>query len=312
MYQPSIGNNWTDTNTSRSFNDSIITAKTTPPTPLLADHVQLMLLILMFCFGAPINLAAFTRLLRQRSLGRHGRLNLLKLHLNVTDLMVLFIYVTAQVCWQITYEWRGGDFLCKVVKFLGSTSFQASSNLIVSVAMDRLFTVLNGNQWYKKRFRRRTVWYVRFCLAIAWISAVVINAPQLYVWRLYTPFPSSQRTWRQCITIYAMHAHRQKMAQSYNFTSRNGSNFLVDATWNPAISAFAYNFIHVLFVFWIPALLIITCYSFVLLFLYRIEVKRRRALSMGHGYEKDLSDGIDNTAAVPLQGGIGKRESVDR
>lgn len=52
------------------------------------------------------------------------RLDILKRHLNYSDLLVLFIYVPSRVCWLLTYDWRGGNALCKIIKFLHTFSFQ--------------------------------------------------------------------------------------------------------------------------------------------------------------------------------------------
>lgn len=70
-----------------------------PPEPLAVDHIQLALLFLLFVVGAPINLVSLTKLRGRRSLARTGRLALLRLHLNISDLMVLFIYATSTICW---------------------------------------------------------------------------------------------------------------------------------------------------------------------------------------------------------------------
>jgi hypothetical protein len=103
-----------------------------PPNPLTADYIQLTLLIVLFMVGAPINLVSFNKLWQRKTVLNTGRLTMLKLHLNIADLMILFIYVTSTACWQITFQWRGGDILCKCIKFLQSTSFQLSSNIMVS------------------------------------------------------------------------------------------------------------------------------------------------------------------------------------
>ncbi|CAK5084999.1 unnamed protein product [Meloidogyne enterolobii] len=49
---------------------------------------------------------------------------MLKKHLNYSDLLVLFIYVPSRACWLVTYDWRGGDLLCRLIKFAHTFAFQ--------------------------------------------------------------------------------------------------------------------------------------------------------------------------------------------
>ncbi|KAK6022802.1 hypothetical protein OSTOST_11485 [Ostertagia ostertagi] len=57
-----------------------------------------------------------------------SRLDLLKRHLNYSDLLVIFIYVPSRACWLLTYDWRGGDLLCRVVKMMHTVAFQVRSS----------------------------------------------------------------------------------------------------------------------------------------------------------------------------------------
>lgn len=39
---------------------------------------------------------------------------ILRAHLNLTDMLVMFVFVVSELCWLLTYSWRGGPGLCKV------------------------------------------------------------------------------------------------------------------------------------------------------------------------------------------------------
>jgi hypothetical protein len=67
------------------------------PERLLTDYIELMTLILMFIGGGPINLAACNEMRCKTT--PPTRLDLLKKHLNYSDLLVLFAYVPGRVCW---------------------------------------------------------------------------------------------------------------------------------------------------------------------------------------------------------------------
>lgn len=182
-----------------------------PPERLVSDYVELGCLVVMFIMGAPINLAACTEM--RRKCGT-TRLDLLKRHLNYSDLLMLFVFVPSRVCWLITYEWRGGDLLCKLVKFAQSLTLQINSNVIVCIALDRLFWVL----WPLRNLgARHSVTRTRAALAVAWLLAIALSAPQLYLWRTFEVYPR----WYQCMQMWQITTtqHRQNFSVNTTITT---------------------------------------------------------------------------------------------
>ena len=47
-----------------------------------------------------------------------SRMNLLIAHLAAADLFVAFFNVLPQLIWDITFRFKGGDVLCRLVKYL--------------------------------------------------------------------------------------------------------------------------------------------------------------------------------------------------
>uniref|UniRef100_A0A914NKA2 G-protein coupled receptors family 1 profile domain-containing protein n=1 Tax=Meloidogyne incognita TaxID=6306 RepID=A0A914NKA2_MELIC len=97
-----------------------------PPEKITSDYIELISLIILFIIGAPLNLAAWTQISEKPV---SSRLDMLKKHLNYSDLLVLFIYVPSRACWLVTYDWRGGDLLCRLIKFAHTFAFQGCSPL---------------------------------------------------------------------------------------------------------------------------------------------------------------------------------------
>ncbi|VDP35905.1 unnamed protein product [Heligmosomoides polygyrus] len=172
--------------------DAVDVAKDNPPEPIFSDYLEMTSLVLMFIIGAPLNLAAYTQLAERPMT---SRLDLLKRHLNYSDLLVIFVYVPSRACWLLTYDWRGGDLLCRVVKMMHTVAFQSSSNVIVCIALDRLFSVFSATRHSPDKANRR----IRLMLAAAWATAFVIGFPQLVVWRSYVPF--QHLNWSQCLQV---------------------------------------------------------------------------------------------------------------
>ncbi|CAJ0565247.1 unnamed protein product, partial [Mesorhabditis spiculigera] len=214
-------------------------------------------LILMFIVGAPLNLAAYTQL-SERPI--HTRLDILKRHLNMTDLLVIFVYVPSRACWLMTYDWRGGDLLCKVVKFLHTFAFQSSSNVIVCIAIDRLLSVLSHAHNSPSKAHRRT----RCMLSVAWTIAFISSLPQLAIWRNYLAF--KKENWNQCLQTWEITRIEMSMR-----------GVVDDAVKNRLYSLETlYSVIHMGMVFWIPVLIVLLCYVVVL---WWVWVNSRPSLS---------------------------------
>ncbi|TMS38207.1 hypothetical protein L596_004980 [Steinernema carpocapsae] len=214
-----------------------------PPEPIASDYVELASLVLMFIVGGPLNLCAYTHLAERPSC---TRLDILKRHLNYSDLLVLFIYVPSRACWLLTYDWRGGDFLCKVIKFLHTFTFQISSNVIVCIALDRLFSVLSSSHQSPEKAHKRT----RIMLMMAWITALVISAPQFAIWKSYMAF--ERLNWSQCMQIWEI---IRVEAVIKNNTSIDSTVLMQEEN--------IYVIMHMMLIFWIPAAIVLVCYVIV-------------------------------------------------
>lgn len=71
---------------------------------------------------------------------------LLKINLNISDLLILTILAVGKLCWLATYAWYGGDLLCKLFNFMSMFALYISSNIVVCIALDRLRNVLGASK----------------------------------------------------------------------------------------------------------------------------------------------------------------------
>nr|pir hypothetical protein Y105C5A.u - Caenorhabditis elegans [Caenorhabditis elegans] len=211
-----------------------------PPEPILSDYVEMFTLVLNFIVGAPLNLAAYTQLSERPT---STRLDLLKRSLNYSDLLVLFIYVPSRACWLLTYDWRGGDALCKIVKMFHTFAFQSSSNVIVCIAVDRLLSVLSPSHHSPNKALKRT----KMMLIVAWIVALVISCPQLFIWKAYLALP--EYNWSQCLQIWEI-ARMEKFNKPQVVPEFDAE--------------FWYSILHISLVFWIPCIIIMLSYIIVI------------------------------------------------
>lgn len=115
----------------------------------MGDHVleEIFLLIIFLC-GAPMVLSAFYNLwMRNKRISDNYHRQKLCLRylyllrsLNIADLLVIFVFVTKNfVDFILNRHWYAGNLVCKGVHFASTFGFHLSSNVIVSIALERLF-----------------------------------------------------------------------------------------------------------------------------------------------------------------------------
>ncbi|EFO26218.1 gonadotropin-releasing hormone receptor 2 [Loa loa] len=216
-----------------------------PPEPIASDYIELGTLLTLFLIGGPLNLAAHIK--RPST----TRFDILKRRLNYSDLLVLLIYVPSRVCWLLTYDWRGGNSLCKIIRFLHTFSFQVLSNAIVCIAIDRLLSVISSKHHSSEKAQRRT----RTMLMIAWIAAAIISIPQFVVWKTFLAF--KELNWSQCMQIWEI-VHVEQAVQN---RSAGTSHQLME-------QENIYVVVHMMLIFWVPATIILLCYLIVSCWVY--------------------------------------------
>lgn len=108
--------------------------------------------------------------------GKLSRMQWFIVHLSMADLFVAFFNVLPQMIWDITFEFYGNNFLCKLVKYLQVVAMYASSYVLVMTALDRYISIcypLTSQTWTTRR--------VNIMVAIAWGSALALSMPQLFI-----------------------------------------------------------------------------------------------------------------------------------
>lgn len=123
-----------------------------PPEPLLSDYIEMCYLLVVILIGLPLNIHVFFGLLHQMRktpknsvkvslFAKQSQLNnitdcfqrsfiLLKINLNISDLLLILIQANGKLLWLWTYEWKGGDLVCRVFNFLTMFTLYLSSNII--------------------------------------------------------------------------------------------------------------------------------------------------------------------------------------
>ncbi|XP_006859574.1 PREDICTED: vasopressin V1a receptor [Chrysochloris asiatica] len=108
-----------------------------------------------------------------------SRMHLFIRHLSLADLAVAFFQVLPQLCWDITYRFRGPDGLCRVVKHLQVLGMFASVYMLVVMTADRYIAVCHPLKTLQQPARRS-----RLMIAAAWVLSFVLSTPQYFVFSM--------------------------------------------------------------------------------------------------------------------------------
>lgn len=119
---------------------------------MLYRYLELGLLYAQMIVGIPLNSYAFYRLfIKPPATIRQGqevsrRFALLQKNLNLSDLLVLLLFLPHQIAMQYTNNvWNACATLCRLTKFWNNLAFHISSNIVVCIAVDRLISVYCRN-----------------------------------------------------------------------------------------------------------------------------------------------------------------------
>ena len=207
----------------------------------LSDWATIGVLSWLFLLGAPVNLSLFFGLTeRLSSLSTKERL---KLQLVVGDLLVLFVYAVSKVCWHLSFAWRGGTVLCKLVKFGHELSFQFSSAILAAIGLDRCANVLLPFPTPDQIKRRVTL-----LIYGAWIYAAAFASPQFYRFVL-VPIPNTsmfQCTGRSLILTRSARDQRERMILQ------------------------GLHILHLVTVFWLPLAIMIVSYAIISSYIWNL------------------------------------------
>ncbi|KAJ8783582.1 hypothetical protein J1605_008625 [Eschrichtius robustus] len=105
-----------------------------------------------------------------------SRMHLFIRHLSLADLAVALFQVLPQLCWDITYRFRGPDGLCRVVKHLQVFAMFASAYMLVVMTADRYIAVCHPLKTLQQPARRSCL-----MIAAAWVLSFVLSTPQYFV-----------------------------------------------------------------------------------------------------------------------------------
>ncbi|CAP21156.2 Protein CBR-GNRR-5 [Caenorhabditis briggsae] len=233
---------------------------------ILRIKIEVCIYVIVFFVGGPLNLMALSRSLRafSRAHKAKSQILLLRITLNLADLMTLFLYVPKQIIWLITYQWYGGEFLCRACAFFSTFSFYLNSFVIACIAIDRVFGAVNISSLnaHRKAYIR-----CRNLLGCGWVLAFLLSLPQAVVFTTTSPYENID--FKQCATIFMIFLHEKRIEYQDPLTTDARRQQIDEEAYLMERWEKMYAINHFLFVFWIPCIIIIGSYGVVLVLLQR-------------------------------------------
>ncbi|CAH1101235.1 unnamed protein product [Psylliodes chrysocephalus] len=115
---------------------------------------------------------------RRRYAGRKklSRMYFFILHLSVADLITAFLSDLPQLGWEVTYRFKGGYFMCKVVKYGQTLGPYLSSYVLMATALDRHQAICYPLTYCSWTSRRSKV-----MVYAAWVVSLAFCIPQVTI-----------------------------------------------------------------------------------------------------------------------------------
>ncbi|XP_068169468.1 putative gonadotropin-releasing hormone II receptor [Antennarius striatus] len=203
MYQQSLGY---DLNASCDWQASPCnwTSTDSPvqlPTFSTAAKVRVIITFTLCGISTFCNLAVLWAANRQK-LKSHVRV--LIVNLTAADLLVTFIVMPVDAVWNITVQWLAGDLACRFLMFLKLQAMYSCAFVTVVISLDRQSAILNplaiSMAWKRNRIM----------LMVAWIMSALFSIPQIFIFHNVTiTYPAN---FTQCTTRGSFVAHWQETA----------------------------------------------------------------------------------------------------
>lgn len=171
------------------------------------------------------------------------------LHLGLADTLLLVTLPLWAV--QATGEWSFGTPLCKITGAIFTINFYCSIFLLACISLDRYLSVVHAVQMYS----RRKPWMVQASCLSVWLLSILLSIPD---WHFLESVRDTRRDKQECV---------------HNYPSLSQSGF----DWRLA-SRLLYHTVG----FLLPSVMLLFCYSCILLRLQRgsVGLQKQRAVQV--------------------------------
>ncbi|XP_055357894.1 gonadotropin-releasing hormone receptor-like isoform X2 [Paramacrobiotus metropolitanus] len=164
------------------------------PGYLVQRYNYISILLILAGFGVVLN-ASMIAFLLKNAMYRHSALSVLLLQLFVANLLVSVFCLLADGIWNITVQWLGGDFLCRIIKFFQMFSLYATTLILTGMSIETCITVTFP---LSKSNKSESQSRVKVISGFAWLAASLCSVPQAVIF--HTERAPICAKFYQCVT----------------------------------------------------------------------------------------------------------------
>ncbi|TFJ99754.1 CD97 antigen [Platysternon megacephalum] len=146
-----------------------------PELPPSAKVVFLVLYIIIFALALLGNSLVVYIIIRRKAM--RTATNIFICSLACSDLLVTFFCIPFTLLQNVSSEWLGGPFVCKMVPFIQTTAVVASTLTMTCIAVERYQGIVHPLKMKRQYTNKRTYKMLGF----VWTIAVIVGSPMLYV-----------------------------------------------------------------------------------------------------------------------------------
>ena len=139
---------------------------------------------------------------RQRKNRPLSRMYYFMLHLSLADLLVAVFNILPQLAWDITFRFKGGDILCRFVKYTQVMTLYLSTYILMFMAVDRYRAVCSNTNLHWNSLK-----VCRGMIIASWVMALVLALPQAIIFREQIVAPGVYDCWVSFIEPWGAKAY---------------------------------------------------------------------------------------------------------
>ncbi|XP_018426112.1 PREDICTED: gonadotropin-releasing hormone II receptor-like [Nanorana parkeri] len=211
------------------------------PTFSTAAKIRVAITCVLFISSACFNVATLWTITHKYRKKSHIRI--LIMNLVAADLLITFVVMPLDAVWNVTIQWYAGDVACRILMFLKLVAMYSSAFVTVVISLDRHAAILNPLGIGDAKKKNKTM------LSVAWALSLILSTPQLFVF--HTVSRSYPVYFVQCATVGSFGVH-----------------------WLETL----YNMFTFCCLFLLPLLIMVFCYTRILLEISR-KMKKTKASS---------------------------------
>ncbi|XP_037684882.1 gonadotropin-releasing hormone receptor isoform X2 [Choloepus didactylus] len=146
------------------------------PTLTLSGKIRATVTFLLLLLSTAFNTSFLLKLQRWTQKKEKGkklsRMKVLLKHLTLANLLETLIVMPLDGMWNITVQWYGGEFLCKVLSYLKLFSMYAPAFMMVVISLDRSLAIT------RPLAVKRNSKIGQSMIGLAWILSGIFAGPQ--------------------------------------------------------------------------------------------------------------------------------------